>query len=78
MLTLNITLEPFEHVVYQGELQDIPIGRLGKGEYYEVETPVAFVACGRFDFSAEVRALERPRGSNFVGYGKMCIAVGEP
>ncbi|KAI0780823.1 TRAPP II complex [Trametes elegans] len=75
ILTVNLTLEPSDHVVYQGELVDIPIGRIAKGESYEVETPVAFVSCGRFDFSAEVCALGRPRDSSLVGYGKMRIAV---
>ncbi|KAI0636866.1 TRAPP II complex [Trametes polyzona] len=77
ILTLNLTLEPSDHVVYQGELLDIPVGRLAKGDSYEVETPVAFVACGRFDFSAEVRALGRPKDSSLVGYGKMRIAVSD-
>ncbi|KAI0362223.1 hypothetical protein OH77DRAFT_1416447 [Trametes cingulata] len=77
VLTLNLTLEPSDHVVYQGELLDIPIGRLAKGESHEVETPVAFVACGRFDFSAEVRALGRPREASLVGHGKMRIAVSD-
>ncbi|KAH9856984.1 TRAPP II complex [Lenzites betulinus] len=77
VLTLNLTMEPSDHVVYQGELRDIPIGRLGKGESYEVETPVAFVACGRFDFAAEVRSLGDARESTLVGYGKMLIAVND-
>ncbi|KAJ2970150.1 hypothetical protein NUW54_g12794 [Trametes sanguinea] len=77
ILTLNLTLEPSDHVVYQGELLDIPVGRLAKGESHEVETPVAFVACGRFDFAAEVRAVARPRESSLVGHGKMRIAVSE-
>ncbi|OSC99049.1 hypothetical protein PYCCODRAFT_1454002 [Trametes coccinea BRFM310] len=77
ILTLNLTLEPSDHVVYQGELLDIPVGRLAQGESHEVETPVAFVACGRFDFSAEVRAVARPRESSLVGHGKMRIAVSD-
>ncbi|KAI0670282.1 TRAPP II complex [Trametes maxima] len=78
ILTLNLGLEPSDHVVYQGELVDIPVGRLGKGDSYEVETPVAFVACGRFDFTAEVRTVGRSRESGLVGYGRMRIAVGDP
>ncbi|KAI0375001.1 hypothetical protein BV20DRAFT_1041173 [Pilatotrama ljubarskyi] len=77
VLTLNLALEPSDHVVYQGELLDIPVGRLAKGESHEVETPVAFVACGRFDFAAEVHALGRPRDLNLVGHGRMRIAVSD-
>ena len=75
MLTLNLELEPAQHVVYQGELVDIAVGRLAKGETHEVETPLAFLACGRFDFSAEVLALGRPQESALVGHGKMRIDV---
>ena len=57
VLTLNLDLTPEAHVVTQGELLDIPIGRLVKGESQEVETPLAFIACGRFNFTAEVWAL---------------------
>ena len=32
VLTLNLELEPAQHVVYQGELADISVGRLAKGE----------------------------------------------
>lgn len=72
VLTLNLDLEPPEHVVSQGELVDIAVGRLAKGKTREVETPLAFIACGRFDFSAEVWAL----GSTApVGHGKMRIDV---
>ena len=77
LLTLNLTLEPSDHVVYQGELLDIPVGRLGRGESYEVETPVAFVACGRYSSSAEVRTLGAPRDTSLAGYGKMLIAVND-
>ncbi|KAI8998543.1 TRAPP II complex [Trametes punicea] len=77
ILTLTLNLEPSDHVVYQGELLDIPVGRLATGDSYEVETPVAFVACGRFYFAAEVRAVAQPRDS-VVGHGKMRIAVSNP
>ena len=75
VLTLNLELDPAQHVVYQGELADISVGRLAKGETHEMETPLAFIACGRFDFSAEVWALGRTHGSALVGHGKMRIDV---
>ena len=79
VLTLNLELEPAEHVIFQGELVDIPVGRLAKGETYDVETPVTFIACGRFDFSAEVYALGKSEDYSPVGHGKMRIDVsGEP
>lgn len=47
-------MEPPEHALYEGVLSDIPIGRLDIGTSQEVEIPVTFVACGRFELSAEV------------------------
>ncbi|OBZ75570.1 hypothetical protein A0H81_04217 [Grifola frondosa] len=35
ILTLNLTLEPSQHVIYQGTLADIPLGRLAHGESQE-------------------------------------------
>lgn len=75
MLTLSLELEPNSHVVTQGELRSVPIGRLAKSETHVVETPLAFLACGRFDFSAEVWAVGRPPESSLVGQGKMRIDV---
>ncbi|TBU35870.1 TRAPP II complex [Dichomitus squalens] len=79
VLTLTLELEPAEHVIFQGELVDIPVGRLAKGETYDVETPVTFIACGRFDFSAEVYALGKSEDYSPVGHGNMRLDVsGEP
>ena len=75
VVTLNLDLEPADHVIFQGELVDIPVGRLAKGELYDIETPITFIACGRFDFSAEVYTLTRSGESKQVGHGKMRIDV---
>ncbi|KAH9946027.1 TRAPP II complex [Epithele typhae] len=75
VLMLNLELDPEAHVVTQGELVDIPIGRLARGESYEVETPLAFIACGRFDFGAEVSAIGRQPDFTIVGHGRMRISV---
>ncbi len=75
VLTLTLDLEPADHVIFQGELIDIPVGRLAKGESYDIETPITFIACGRFDFSAEVYTLAPNGESKQVGHGKMRIDV---
>ena len=75
VLTLNLDLEPADHVIFQSELVDIPVGRLAKGESYDIETPITFIACGRFDFSAEVYTLAQSGESKQVGHGKMRIYV---
>ncbi|KAI0748229.1 transport protein Trs120 or TRAPPC9 TRAPP II complex subunit-domain-containing protein [Daedaleopsis nitida] len=76
VLVLNLDLQPVEHVVFQGELVDVAVGRLAKGETHELETPLAFIACGRFDFSAEVWAVGRSQEPPaLIGHGKMRIDV---
>lgn len=75
VLTLNLGLEPADHVIFQGELVDIPVGRLATGESYDIETPITFITCGRFDFSAEVYILAQSGESRRVGHGKMRIDV---
>ncbi|PCH38067.1 hypothetical protein WOLCODRAFT_114758 [Wolfiporia cocos MD-104 SS10] len=72
VLTLDLSLEPSQYVVYQGVLSDIPIGRLQPGESEEAELPVVFVSGGRFDFAAEVHVHRRRRdGSGLVGRGQL-------
>lgn len=51
-LTVDISINPSEHVLYEGALSAIPIGRVDGGASYEFETPVTFLSCGRFELSA--------------------------
>ncbi|KAI0341607.1 hypothetical protein BDW22DRAFT_1358429 [Trametopsis cervina] len=50
----NITIDPFEHALYEGVLSEIPIGRLDCGESHELEIPITFVAGGRFELSVDL------------------------
>ncbi|KAI0928535.1 hypothetical protein AcW1_005748 [Taiwanofungus camphoratus] len=75
ILTLNLYLEPSQHVIHQGLLLDIPIGRLKQGEAHETETPIAFVSGGSFDFHADVCALDQIRDTNQVGKGHLRAMV---
>ncbi|GJE90813.1 TRAPP II complex [Phanerochaete sordida] len=50
--TVNFVLDPPQHILFEGVLSDIPVGRLASDEAYEFDTPVTFVACGRFELTA--------------------------
>lgn len=53
------------------------MGRVKSGETKEIETPLCFVACGRFEIGAEVRVapLRREERSYRVGLGRMTALV---
>ncbi|KAI0054107.1 hypothetical protein FA95DRAFT_1591856 [Auriscalpium vulgare] len=69
LLSLDLTMEPSEHVIQEGFLSDIPLGRLDSGETQEIETPLCFVSCGRFEVGAEVRILGVRHEEGKVGMG---------
>lgn len=52
--TVNLTLDPVDHILFEGVTDDIPIGRLSGGKSYEFETPVTFVSCGRFEIAGSI------------------------
>jgi len=75
ILTLNLTLDPSQHVIAQGVLKEIPLGRVRSGEASEVHTPVAFVSCGKFELAADVYASWEPAGLQHVGQGRLNATV---
>lgn len=72
VLTANLSIEPDEHVLYEGVLSKIPIGRLEGGETYDIEIPLTFMTCGRFELTCETFVL----GSRCrVGQGQLWANV---
>lgn len=66
-------MDPFDHVLFEGGLLDIPVGHLLSGQSTAVDIAVCFVAVGRFEIGAEVRMLD---GSDErVGVGLMKVTV---
>lgn len=51
-------MDPLEHVLYEGVLRDIPVGRLEEGETSDVSIPICFLSRGRFVLSATVRSSD--------------------
>lgn len=68
-------MEPFHHLIYEGVLSDIPVGRLGSRESYEFDTPIAFVSSGKFDITAEVCIPLLPGDKSRFGRGQLKAVV---
>ncbi|KAH9180692.1 TRAPP II complex [Lactarius sanguifluus] len=77
VLTADITVDPTDHVIQEGVLSDVPIGRLEKGEERELEAPLCFVACGRFRVQVEARAVDGVGREARVGSATLKVVVSE-
>ncbi|KAL0581718.1 hypothetical protein V5O48_000300 [Marasmius crinis-equi] len=59
-LTLDLRLEPAEHIIYDGVLDDIPVGRLDSDETQELDFAICFLSHGRFDVTAMAKVAGDP------------------
>jgi len=57
VFTLDLEASPSEYLIYEGVLTELAVGRLNSGETREISTSVCFLACGRFELSAQVRGF---------------------
>jgi trafficking protein particle complex subunit 9 len=55
VFSVDVNAEPADHIILEGALADIPIGRLGCGESRELEMAVCFLSFGRFEIKVDVR-----------------------
>ncbi|KAJ7449836.1 TRAPP II complex [Mycena latifolia] len=55
--TVDFDFQPSQHIIFEGLLRDVPIGRLESGESREVETGLCFLANGRYEISAEAKIV---------------------
>ncbi len=67
-LRLNVEFEPSEHILYEGVLTGIPVGRLQSEEVHIVSIPLCFLSYGRFTLSATVFSIGEnlSEGSNHL------------
>jgi hypothetical protein len=75
VFTVDLEVEPAEHVVHEGVLTDLAIGRLEGGESREVEIALCFIAYGYFEIIAQVRAFDASRVDTRVGLGRLIAIV---
>ncbi|KAJ7343441.1 TRAPP II complex [Mycena albidolilacea] len=57
VFTVDFDCQSSPHVIFEGLLRDVPIGRLESGESREVETGLCFLAYGRFEILAEAKIV---------------------
>ena len=77
MLIVDLDMTPSEHVLFEGVLSNIPLGRLEPGASRFLETAVGFLSHGRFNIRAEVRILGAPRGRQEAGMSEITAVVHE-
>ena len=77
VLTADTAVDPADHVIQEGVLSDVPIGRVGTGEVHEFETPLCFVACGRFRVQVDARAVDSTMRQAKVGFATLKVVVSE-
>lgn len=77
MFIVNLDMTPPEHVLFEGVLSNIPLGRLEPGTSQFVETGVGFLCHGCFNIRAEVRILGAPRSGRKAGMGEITAVVRE-
>lgn len=70
-----MNLDPFQHVLAEGVLSDIPVARLESGQVYEFETPVTFVSCGRFELSGVIQDPGHTGDTDRLGRGLLKAMV---
>lgn len=54
---LNLSTSPEEHVLLQGSLTDITLGRVESGQSHVAEVPLCFLSVGYFEIAVEARQL---------------------
>jgi hypothetical protein len=73
---MSLSLSPSEHVLYEGVLSDVPVGRLESGKAREIEMGICFVSEGRFELHAEVRVVGCDVDEDAkAGEGDLCVLV---
>lgn len=73
---MSLTVTPSEHVLYDGVLSELPVGRLESGEERQIEFGVCFVGEGGFDIHAEARLVDANLDDEVkVGEGELRVFV---
>ncbi|KAI5122948.1 hypothetical protein M0805_006829 [Coniferiporia weirii] len=73
VLSLTISIEPAECVVYNGVLKNIPLGRLADGGSVDHQFVVIFVAQGQFTISAQAQSVTVGQGTDVCGTGRLVV-----
>lgn len=72
---INLLLSPEEHILYEGVLTGIPLGKVNCGQSRFIEVPICFLCMGQFEVGAEARILGIVGESGRVGVGWLRVNV---
>ncbi|KAJ4469401.1 transport protein Trs120 or TRAPPC9 TRAPP II complex subunit-domain-containing protein [Lentinula edodes] len=75
VFTLDVNIDPREHVIHDGILCDIPVGRLEAKESREIEVAICFLCHGRFEVLASARVLDSSGSSSETGSARLIAMV---
>jgi hypothetical protein len=75
VFTADLSMEPAEHVIAEGVVTGMPIGRLQSGDSKDIELALCFLCFGRFDIRAEVRILGTDRNGSKAGTTQLIADV---
>ena len=75
VFTVDLEVEPVDHIVHEGTLTDLAIGRLDEGESREVEVALCFIAYGYFEIFSQARAFDASRMDTRAGVGRLTAIV---
>ncbi|KAI0322235.1 TRAPP II complex [Amylostereum chailletii] len=75
VLTVDVSAEPSDHVIHEGILSEVPVGRIDAGGSRNVEIPLCFVACGEFQLAIDVRLMGARPDDGKVGSGLLKVVV---
>ncbi|KAH7889670.1 TRAPP II complex [Phlebopus sp. FC_14] len=76
-MTLSLTPSPEEHVLFEGHLTDIPLGKIESGHSQVVETPICFLCTGRFEIVAEARVVGVAEEDGRAGVDRLHVIIRE-
>ncbi|PBK78204.1 hypothetical protein ARMSODRAFT_947080 [Armillaria solidipes] len=76
-LSLDLIMEPPEHVIYEGVLNDIPVGKLKSGASFDITIPLCFLAYGRFTIWATANTFRGKTRERVQGLAQLTAVVTE-
>ncbi|KAF9482780.1 hypothetical protein BDN70DRAFT_874562 [Pholiota conissans] len=77
VFTLDYEVNPSEHLVHEGVLVDLPVGRLESGDSREIVSSLCFLACGRFEILVKARSFGSLESDNQVSRTHITAVVKE-
>ncbi|KAJ7632643.1 transport protein Trs120 or TRAPPC9 TRAPP II complex subunit-domain-containing protein [Roridomyces roridus] len=72
VFNVDFDLKPSQHIIFEGLLRQVAIGRLESGESREIDTGLCFLAHGRYEISAEAKVVG---SSDSKGRGQLTAIV---